>query len=280
MVRIFVFAVLFLIYLVSCQQKQPQNIVTKVVKIDTAKLRIDSIATVQADEAREKARIIFSESQAIDTLRKYAFKEFPFNHDFSVSVNSFNNKQLLGIITFTDGEPYPPYFAFYFDKNLSRKSFKKANVPVSSSPYGQGYELKDVNNDGYKDFSYNWDKYEGRTYLYNPKSKKFEYNPFYDGTEVYFNKKLGLVCKEIWGTGGSHWAEISHFKISGDSLILYEIFEQTMHGYSNTLLADGSCTKDYSYTHHRIINGKKVLKDSFFGIYERKPKKFRHVFHE
>lgn len=231
--------------------------------------------------AEKEFKPFLSESETIDTIRKYAKREMPFSKNFflkngfflNIFIDKFDKNKYLAVVLFCNDEPSPPYYAFLFDKNLKKGSFeKKTDIPVDSAPLSF-MELKDVNGDGHKDFLTNRDKYQGDTYLYNRKTKKFEENDFYDKDcdEIYFDKKTKLVCKFV---GGSDWLELQRYLQSGDTLIFKDAFYYKGHIEPSYEGKKGITYYHLICTQFKEIKGKEITIDSFYGKQENIPTKF------
>jgi hypothetical protein len=268
----------FMTLFIACNFKNQDSYLPATIE-DSTKIQILQVSDVKLSPSK---RIQFSESNAIDTLIKYANQKLPFRgidgvyQDYSIFIDRFNRKSLIGIITFYDGEHSPPHFDFEFDNSLKRENFVKKNIPNthSSHPF---LSLLDVNNDGYKDLRDHFDKYQGATFLFNPKTKNFESNEFYYGDNVIYDKKLGCVCMASSGSAGNPWVTEYRYKIVGDSLELFESLKSDDESLMNDRYTiNGVLYGYYSISQHRIIHGKEVLIDSFYGKEKHLPKKFRY----
>jgi hypothetical protein len=163
----------------------------------------------------------FPTIQAVkDTLNKFdAFERFFYNKDldYNICIDYFEG-QRIGIVS-TDN--------LYI---LIKKDEKDWDVLSIDSAFGvkwRDIRLEDINGDGFQDIkTADGGGPRGISavyfHIYNPTTKRFKYNPYFDGFDVSFDAKTGRVHKML---EDKHIGVKSRYNIVADSLILVDNIE-------------------------------------------------------
>jgi hypothetical protein len=194
-----------------------------------------------------KATDLFPNLQAIkDTLNRFdKFDRLFYSQDlaFNLCIDEFEGKR-IGIFS------YRGLYVFLRREDKDWELITKDTTLYD--PMYRGLCLEDINGDGFDDIKgTNGFGGHGATLsffaLYNPESKTFKYNPFYDGGYVMYDKCSNLVCKYY---DQPTYAHKERYKIIGDSLAIID--EVSFH-------ASGFPTNDCCRTVHKTYKNGKVI---------------------
>jgi hypothetical protein len=192
---------------------------------------------------------------ALDTLKKFSqVKKLKLTHFDNFTLYIGKNPEQENEVYIEDFE-----LAYWFTFiqtgrrricKLQDSTFREQGFSLSEIDY------RDVNNDGHKDCIRGYaESGHGGTIehisIYNPKTKEYEPNSFYEGGYVFFDKRTGLVCKT---ESQPRWGIKERFYIIGDSLAAKDAVEiQTKYSSLD------SCV----FKHYKWKTGKKILFENY-----------------
>ena len=209
-----------------------------------------------AYEAYERKNY-FPNLQAVkDTLNKFeAFTRLFYNQDldYNICIDYFEGER-IGIVSTDD---------LYI---LTQKDGKDWHLWSVDSAFGvkwRDIRLEDINGDGFKDIkTADGGGPRGISmvyfHVYNPTTKQFKHNPHFDGFDVRFDAKTGLVHKMV---EDKNIAVKSRYNIVADSLTLvdniewYAPEERMIH----TTYKNGKCVSSKKITKNLPDYFKKTL---------------------
>jgi hypothetical protein len=182
----------------------------------------------------------------IDTLNGYDKVERIFysnDLDYNICIDKFEGKR-IGIVSTDD---------FYILTREAKKDWELMSIDSAFGVKWRDIKLEDINGDGFKDIKSvdgggGYGASMAYFHIYNPQTKRFKHNEYFDGFEVTYDRKTHLVRKEC---DQPRYSQKARYAIVADSLMLVDSIE--FNGPEGEVIHN-------NYKNGELISTKKITK--------------------